>query len=261
MEQFFKGKNIIVTGGASGIGASLVAQLTNYGASVIVIDRSPARNKKTYIQADMANFEEAKHAFDQAISEMQHVDYVINSAGMFMGGEIRDTAIENWHTAIDNNVYAVAHGAHLAYQQMVRQREGHIINIASTAGLIPVPAMGIYGATKYALVGLSHEMRNEGAALGVKVSVACPTIVNTPLYDTAIYNNVDTQRIMHSRQKFQTPDLAAQKILRGIRHNHATIHTSIATKFIWYMYRIFPGLYDSIARRVTSSYRNNVRLK
>lgn len=209
----------------------------------------------------MAILTEAKQAFSQALSRLNQIDYMINCAGIFMGGEIRDTEMENWHRLIDNNVYAVAHGAQLAYWQMIKQGNGHIINVASTAGLIPVPGMGIYGASKYALVGLSHEMRLEAAALGVKVSVACPTIVNTPLYDTAIYNKVNHERALDSRQKFQTPDEAARKILIGIRRNQATIHTARSTKIISLVYRLMPGLYGLVARRVVSVYRRKFRLK
>ena len=259
MEQLFKNKNIIITGGASGIGASLTARLRGYGARVIVIGRTSRPSVKDYIQADMANFEEAKRAFDQAVTEMNQIDYMINSAGIFMGGEVRDTPVENWHKVIDNNIYAIAHGSHLAYQQMVHQGNGHIINISSAAGLFPVPAMGIYGATKYALVGLSHEMRNEGAALGVKVSVACPTIVDTPLYETALYNNMDKRRILQSRRKLQTAEVAADKILKGIQRNQATIHTSVMTVGAWSLYRILPRVYDAIARRIIRRYRSGLR--
>lgn len=262
MKNIFKDKNIIVTGGASGIGESLVTQLEVLGANVAVIDRSPKQEAGAlYIQADMADIDQATAAFEKLTHSMERIDFVINGAGIFMGGEIRDTPIENWHEVIDNNIYAIGHGAQLAYGYMTKQQSGHIINIASTAGLIPVPAMGIYGSTKYALVGLSHAMRNEGAALNVKVSVACPTVVDTPLYDTAIYNKVNKDRILRSRTKLQTADVAARKILKGIMKSKATIHTARTTHAAWVLSRISPALYDFIARKIIRTYRAEWRIK
>lgn len=260
MKNIFSGKNVIVTGGASGIGAELVKRLIAFGATVVVVGRSkgydgPAR----YFSADMSVQVEAERVFNEIITSIGDLDYVINSAGIFMGGEIRDTPFEDWHKVIDNNIYAVSHGAQLAYQYMLQRNSGHIINVASTAGLIPVPAMGIYGSTKYMLVGLSHAMRNEAKELGVKVSVACPTIVDTPLYDTAVYNKLDASRILKRRKKLQTPAIAADKILKGIVRNKATIHTSAGTHAIWVFYRLFPGLYDVVARRIVASYRSSIR--
>lgn len=260
MKNVFSGKHIIVTGGASGIGASLVEKFVKFGATVVVIGRSeqydgPAR----YERADMSKLEDARKVFDRITKDLGTIDYVINSAGIFMGGEIRDTPFDEWHKVIDNNIYAVAHGAQLAYLQMITQKGGHIVNIASTAGLIPVPAMGIYGSTKYALVGMSHAMRNEAAELGVKVSVACPTVVNTPLYDTATYNNLEVQPLLRRRGTLQTPDVAADRIIRGIVRNQATIHTSLMTRVIWVAYRLSPALYDLAARRIMRRYRGDFR--
>lgn len=261
MKNIFSDKNIIVTGGASGIGEALVTRFVAMGANVVVVGRSneykgPAR----YFQADMSSIEESKRVFATIIDEMGSIDYIINSAGIFMGGEIRDTPIEKWHEVIDNNIYAIAHGSYLALEHMLQRKSGHIVNIASTAGIIPVPAMGIYGASKYALVGLSHDMRNEVASLGVKVSVVCPTVVNTPLYDTAIYNKVDKNSVIKSRDNLQTAETAADAILKGIVKNRATIHTSRITQAIWGVYRISPRLYDFFARRIMRKYRVEYRV-
>lgn len=261
MKNIFAGKNIVVTGGGSGIGEALVQRFVDFGATVVVIGRSNEyKGSAKYYQADMSDAAQSKEVVETIIREVGDIDYMINNAGIFMGGEIRDTPIEKWHTVIDNNIYAVAHGSKYALDHMLARKTGHIVNVASTAGLIPVPAMGIYGATKYALVGLSHAMRNEAASLGVKVSVVCPTVVNTPLYDTALYNNVDKSSVIKARTNLQTAEQAAEAILRGIVKNKATIHTSMATKLIWGMYRVSPGLYDFFARRIVRMYRAEYRV-
>ena len=263
---------VMITGGASGIGESVVKQLSLLGAKIIIVDRdSKAGNKLVeylkpkneyveYKNVDMTSVSEVEKLFDDIVKKYSKVDFVFNSAGIFMAGEIRDTPIENWQKVIENNIWAVYNGSHFAYQTMLKQGNGHIINFASSAGLFPVPVMGIYGSSKFAIVGMSHALRNEAKSLGIKVSVVCPTIVNTPLYDTAIYNNFNKAKALKARSKFQTPDVAAKKLLKGVSKNKATIHTAVSTKMAWTVYKIIPSLYNYFAQRAVIKYRHTLRI-
>lgn len=260
MKNNLYGKHVVITGGGSGIGAALAKEFLAREARVIIIGRS----KKPplfgdYYQADMSEFDQAEAVFKKVLQKYDYIDYMINNAGIFMGGEIQDTPIKDWQRVIDNNIYAVANGTHLAYHHMIGIGKGGIVNVASTAGLIPVPAMGIYGSTKYAIVGLTRALRNEATALGIKVSVVCPTIVNTPLYDTATYNGLDKHKILRHRTTLQTPEWAARKIIKGILKGRAVIHTSYVTRAIWAVERVSPALYDFFARRVIQRYRSTIR--
>ena len=263
---------VMITGGASGIGESVVKQLSLLGAKIIIVDRdSKAGNKLVeylkpkneyveYKNVDMTSVSEVEKLFDDIVKKYSKVDFVFNSAGIFMAGEIRDTPIENWQKVIENNIWAVYNGSHFAYQTMLKQGNGHIINFSSSAGLFPVPVMGIYGSSKFAIVGMSHALRNEAKSLGIKVSVICPTIVNTPLYDTAIYNNFNKAKALKARSKFQTPDVAAKKLLKGVSKNKATIHTAVSTKMAWIVYKIIPSLYNYFAQRAVIKYRHTLRI-
>jgi short-subunit dehydrogenase len=184
---------------------------------------------------------------------------MFNIAGSFMAGEIRDSPLENWHAMTQANVATVMNGTHYAYQIMLRQGSGHIINMASTAGLIPIPGMGIYGATKFAVVGLTHALRIEAKDLGIKASVVCPTLVNTPLYDKAIYNTVDKTKALKYRNTVQNPQTAARQIIKGVYKNKATIHTSMLTTIGWWFYRLSPGLYSIFALRSLRIFRRTLR--
>jgi len=271
MNTFFKDTVVVVTGGASGIGKEIVNQIVPSGAKVIVVGRT-AKTGKEFIkdlkhrgynvdfeQVDMMDEKKVERMINTIVKKYGRIDYMFNNAGIFMGGEIRDTKIENWHKVMNNNIFATINGTHYAYQQMLKQGNGHIVNVASAAGLIPVPSMGIYGATKFAIVGLTHALRNEAKSLGVKASVVCPTVINTPLYDTAIYNKVEKAKALKTRGALQTPEVAAKRILRGVRQNKATIHTALSSHATWVLYRIAPRLYDSGARRVVNIYREKLR--
>ncbi len=270
MSNLFENKTVIITGGASGIGAELVLQLAQLGAKVTIIDRDEVKGEALaaalhslgvkFIKADMANADEAEKAINLAAKTYKTIDYLFNGAGIFMGGEIRDTPLKNWQTVVNNNIWAIYNGTHFGYQIMLKQGSGHIINIASAAGLFPVPAMPIYGSTKFAIVGLSHALRVEAETFGINVSVVCPTIVNTPLYDTAIYNKLNSKKALKSRDNVQTSATAAFNILKGVTKNKQTIHTAFSTRVGWLLYRISPALYDIGARRALSSYRSHLRI-
>jgi len=273
MKNNYNQSVVIVTGGASGIGESVVKQLSLLGAKTIIVDRDnkagnnlveylkPRNEHVEYKNVDMTSVSEVEKLFGDIVKKYGKVDFVFNSAGIFMAGEMRDTPIENWQKVIENNIWAVFNGSHFAYQVMLKQNKGHIVNFASAAGLFPVPIMGIYGASKFAIVGMSHELRNEAKSLGIKVSVVCPTIVNTPLYDTAIYNNVDRAKVLNTRTNYQTPEIAAKRLLKGVARNKATIHTAVSTRLAWAVYKVTPPLYDFFAQRAIVKYRDTLRTK
>ena len=259
----YKNAVIIVTGGASGIGECLVEQLSALGGNIIVVGRSaqPKNFPYVYFQADMTDEEAVKQLFNFVDDKYGRIDYVFNNAGIFMAGEIRDTPLENWRKVINNNIWAVSNGAHFAYQYMLKQGSGHIINVSSAAGLFPVPIMGIYGASKYAILGMTHALRNEAKYFGINVSAVCPTIVNTPLYDTAIYNKLNKGKVLANRKKVQSPDVAARRIIKGVAKNKATIHTAFSTKLGRWTYVFMPGIYNYLAQRAIAKYRSSLRLE
>lgn len=271
MKLPFENSVVVVTGGASGIGKEIVNQMVSEGARVVIVGRTRKTGvrfvkelkKRGYSvdfeQVDMTHQKDVQQLVERIVKKYGMIDYFYNNAGIFMGGEIRDTAIENWHEVANNNILATMNGTHYAYQQMLRQGFGHIVNVASAAGLFPVPVMGIYGSTKFAIVGFTNALRNEAKEFGINVSVVCPTIVNTPLYDTAIYNKVDAKKALKTRDSLQTPEVAAKKIIRGVRRNKAVIHTSCMTHATWVLYRIAPWAYNLGVRRILKVYRAKLR--
>lgn len=271
MIRIFEGATVLITGGASGIGRSLAFELAELKARIIVVDRNNDAGRALVEEMKQRGFEvefnhvemtathEVEQLFKEVVQKYKAIDYVFNCAGIFMAGEIRDTPIENWKKVIDNNIWAVYNATHFSYQAMLPFRKGHIINLASAAGLFPVPIMGIYGSSKFAIVGLSHELRSEAKSFGIKVSVVCPTVVNTPLYDTAIYNKVNKEKALKARDTLQTPDAAARKIIKGVVKNRATIQTAFSTKLGWWLYRFAPSMYAVSARKVINGYRNSLR--
>lgn len=271
----FKDKVIIVAGGASGIGEHLVRQLSSLGKTVIIVDH----NKKagSALAKELTNTITGKVVFNslemtdsKAVNKILHrlnatygpVDYFFNTAGIFMAGEMRDTPVENWHKVTESNLQPVINGTTSMYGLMQKNGHGHIINFASAAGLFPVPVMSIYGSTKFAIVGMTLGLRIEAKSLNINISVACPTVVNTPLYDTAIYNGVKRLQALKffNNSKVQTPETAARRIIKATAHNKAIIHTAASTRFGWLLYRLSPTLYIAGSRKFLKIYRQKGRI-
>ncbi len=110
-----------------------------------------------------------------------HIDVLINNAGVMPVGPFLDHSEQAVRTAVEVNFYGVLTGCRLVLPEMVRRRNGHIVNIASLAGMLAVPGQALYAGTKFAVVGLSTALSDEFAPQGVQISCVMPTFTNTEL--------------------------------------------------------------------------------
>jgi short-subunit dehydrogenase len=196
---------------------------------------------------------------ERTVKEHGRLDYLFNNAGMLIFGEARDVSISDWRAVIDLDLYGVINGVVTAFPLMVEQGFGHIVNTASVEGLAPFPVMGSYVASKYGVVGLSHALRAEGAALGVKVSVACPGYVTTQIIETSKMVKIDRAKILASLTGGMgvSPEECVSRILRGVEKNKATIVIGWWAKILWRLQRFSPGLVYWIMRMVANQMRKS----
>jgi NAD(P)-dependent dehydrogenase (short-subunit alcohol dehydrogenase family) len=189
----FKGASAIVTGGASGIGRSIVHALVTRGAHVVIadIDVGAAESEASLLRSkgyevtsnlvDVADLDSVIRLVSDVKSRWGHIDFMFNNAGVIYVGELKDMTDEAWKRTIDVNLWGVINGVRAAYPLMVDRGSGCIVNTASIAGLAPSPGFAIYSTSKHAVVGLSQALRAEAKKYGVQVNVLCPGVVNTPM--------------------------------------------------------------------------------
>jgi len=257
--SYFKDKVAIVTGGASGIGRALCEELSRRETSVIIADINHRRCQQVTsaltaaggtayaVPLDVSNAEDVQALVNKTVSTYGHLDFMFNNAGITIGGELRDMALEHWRRIFETNLWGVIHGTTSAYRVMVDQGFGHIVNTASIGGLTPVPLGTAYAATKHAVVGLSTSLRTEGAGLGIKVSVVCPGHIKTNASERAIMvtkvkDEEALNRLMTAGGLVATPEYCARVILRGVRRDKAIITVTPLAGFAWRLYRLAPGL-------------------
>lgn len=188
-----RGKTIVITGAARGIGYATAKALLARGARVVIGDREVAVLDKAVTELirlgqvtgyplDVTDAESFDVFLDKARTDGDgHIDVLINNAGVMPVGPFLEQSEQTIRTAIEVNFAGVLTGCRLVLPEMVKRRRGHIVNIASLAGMVAVPGQLVYAGTKFAVVGLSTAMADEFAPQGVNVSVVLPTFTNTEL--------------------------------------------------------------------------------
>ncbi|CAN5531710.1 SDR family oxidoreductase [soil metagenome] len=187
------GRTIAITGAARGIGYATAQALLARGARVVIGDRDVALLEKAVGSLSMRGMVSG-HPLDVADIESfgtflakaradggGHIDVLINNAGVMPVGPFLAQSEQAIRTSIEVNFYGVLNGCRLALPAMVARRSGHIVNIASLAGVVAVPGQVVYAGTKFAVVGMSVAMADEFAPHGVEVSTVMPPFTKTEL--------------------------------------------------------------------------------
>ena len=266
--QKFDGKVSIVTGAASGIGRALCEEFGRKNAVVVASDINSEDVKEVAsgiteagghavsAKLDVSQSEEVKTFVKKTVNEYGRVDYIFNNAGIAVCGEVRDMELAHWEKVIAVNLMGVVYGTSAAYSLMVKQGFGHIVNVASLAGLIGYPTNIPYAAAKSAVVGLSTSLRFEGDELGVKVSVVCPGFIDTGIYNASTYLKVDREKSI-ANIKFKMMDVkkAARLILKGVARNKAVITFPFYANLLWWFYRLHPSFLNPLASKTVVDFR------
>jgi short-subunit dehydrogenase len=188
-----RGKTIAITGAARGIGYATAKALLARGARVVIGDRDVAVLETAVAglsglgmvsghPLDVTDRESFETFLDKARTDGDgHIDVLINNAGVMPVGPFLEQSEGAIRSSVEVNFYGVLTGCQLVLPEMVRRRRGHIINIASMAGMVAVPGQVVYAGSKFAVVGLSTAMADEFAPQGVNVTVVMPTFTNTDL--------------------------------------------------------------------------------
>lgn len=261
MTSFMK-KTAIVTGGASGIGKELCLALGALESIVVVADvdidgakavaetiRSQGGRAEA-VRVDVSREEEIREVIEKTASDYGRLDFMFNNAGIHVFGEFKDMPYDYWKKIVDVNLWGVINGTTHAYQLMLKQGHGHIVNTASLSGIYPATFEVAYTTTKYGVVGLSTSLREEAGAYNVKVSVVCPSVVKTPIIENTNLLKIDREKIISSRlyQNAPSPEKAVRKILKGVTANRAIIPVNPNAGFIWRLYRYAPSIALSLNR-------------
>ena len=201
MPNYLKEKVVIVTGAAAGFGEILSRKISALGAKIVAADINQnglrkltevvrgQRGKIIGVATDVTDKNQMRHLADKALGEFNAIDILINNAGIMPLAFYSDhqNAEASWERCIHINIKGVLNGIVAVHDQMIKQGEGHIVNLASIYGNYPTAGGGVYGATKAAVIFLSESLRIESQGK-IKVTIVRPTGVPATKLGAGIIN-------------------------------------------------------------------------
>lgn len=256
LTQRFSGKRAFITGGGGGLGRALATLLARDGWTVGITDIneaalaesaqiiSTAGGKAYTYRFDVSNRAEYEKAFNDYLSKTNGIDLLINNAGVGDGGLFGEYGLDNWEWITGINQMAVIYGSHFATPVMKKQGSGHIISIASAAGIANMPNMSMYNVTKAAVISLMESIYAELKPFGVGVSVVCPTFFRSNIMQ---FNKGDKDaakigQTIISKAKYG-PDDVADIILTKAGNNTFYILHPFQAKLAWFVKRYLPNYF------------------
>lgn len=233
-ERRFAGKNIMITGGGSGIGRVCALRFAQEGANVALWDRHRDQLDEALdliasdggsafaIMTDVSDEQSVSNAFAETLANLGTVDFAVNNAGINQEAALTaDIPGELWRAIMDTNVTGVWLCMREELSYMAQRRQGAIINIASLAGLKSLPMQSAYVASKHALVGLTRNAAIEYAPMGIRVaSVAPGAIATAMMFDSLAGLDPEEQKnrlaeiaVLHPMNRYGEPSEVADAVL------------------------------------------------
>jgi NAD(P)-dependent dehydrogenase (short-subunit alcohol dehydrogenase family) len=180
-----------ITGASRGFGALIAEAALEAGDAVVATARDPStvarrlgpHERLLATRLDVTNEAEAHEAAGQAVKKFGRIDILVNNAGYGLLGAIEEASAAETERLFGTNVFGLLAITRAVLPHMRRQRSGHVINLSSVGGYTGYPGWGVYGATKFAVEGISEALAGEVAPLGIKVTVVEPGFFRTDFLD------------------------------------------------------------------------------
>lgn len=248
-----KDKVILVTGGGNGLGRELVLNLLSKGAKVITIDINEAALEETALLAgskssslntlvvDITNKVSVEEFINKAIAYYGFVDGIINNAGIIQPFlRLNDLGYEAIERVINVNLYGTLYITKGFLPHLLSRAEGHIVNISSMGGFLPVPGQTVYGATKAAVKLLTEGLNSELKSTNVKVMVVFPGAIHTNIMGNSGLVTENKPLSKTQAKMFLSPVKAAELIVNGMENDRYRLLLGKDSKFFDLYYRLNP---------------------
>jgi len=221
-------KNAVITGAASGIGRAIALALADrrYKVGIADLDLDAAREALRMVESrggsgearrcDVGDPSQVEAMAEHFFEQWGQVGLLVNNAGIGGGGYVGETSLADWEAVFRTNFWGVLHGCHAFIPRMKAQPGGaHIINTASTAGLVAVMGFAPYNTSKAAVVALSETLVVELAPFDIGVTVLCPTMVKTNILENSL--------AVISADKYESMEWGMELIITGLENCRITV--------------------------------------
>jgi NAD(P)-dependent dehydrogenase (short-subunit alcohol dehydrogenase family) len=250
----------VITGAGSGLGAAMCDALAARGARIVAADVNLAAATATAkrcgarahaVQCDVADLAAVERLAAEADTLLGGVDLLVNNAGVAVAGRVGEVPMADWKWVVDVNIWGVVHGCHVFVPKLRAQKNGHILNVASAAGMIAMPMMGPYNVTKAAVVALSETLYAELAGDGIGVSVLCPSFFPTNLTKsprTSVDEKVHRAAMRLVEKGGWTARQIAEAALDAVEEGALHVTPQFDIRWAWRLKRLAPKTFQRVAR-------------
>jgi len=261
----YKGpKTVVITGAASGLGRafSLAWAAKGWKVGILDIDMEGADETREMVaeaagmgevfQCNVRSLEEVEAAAEHFYDLWGEVGVLVNNAGVGSGGAVGEIPMEHWEIVMEIDLWGVVYGCHAFIPRMKAQGGGHIVNVASAAGLFSAPRFAPYNVSKAAVVSLSQTLKSELAPFAIGVTVVCPPVVKTAILDNTLemageidYDIEHEEKLIRTALENSriTPGDVAEKTMKAVEKNRLYVVPGISLQLSWLNSRYLPGFF------------------
>ncbi len=257
-------KRVLITGATSGLGEALALRFARGGFRVAVASRNPTKVAATVerveqaggqglaITLDVTRVEDFQTALETVEIAWGGLDILVNNAGVLTAGKVQDIDVQAWQQSLDTDLWSVIHGCRTFLPTMVRAGGGHIVNVASAAGLVSGPDMATYNVAKAGVVSLSETLKVELADERIDVTVSCPTVFKSHLLDTEghegdVVEGVTARGLQHDMDTTHvSSDSIAVSLIRAMAKRRLYDTPQWDAKLTWFTARLMPETFRNI---------------
>jgi NAD(P)-dependent dehydrogenase (short-subunit alcohol dehydrogenase family) len=239
---------VLVTGAASGLGAALVRAFRERGDEVLATDISSAPGIDVVL--DITSDDDWASAVDDVRRRWGGLDVLVNNAGVAGGGRVDLCTLEEWRRLTDINLFGLVRGTKAFVPMLKEQGSGHLVNVASLAGLVHPGGMGSYNAVKAAVVAFTETCGHELAGYGIRASVVCPSYFKTNLMDSMQGQDEAIGAVISGlvERSAVTADDIAGAVLAGMDAGDDVIVPDEAARTAYFMKWADRPAYDEVMR-------------
>lgn len=247
----------VITGAGSGFGRALALELAGRGGHLVLSDlRLPAVEETARLARARGAASVTASACDVTrLADLEAlagacegpVDLLVNNAGVSSGGLVGEAPMDDWRWTIEVDLFGVIHGCHAFVPKLRRQGRGHILNVASAAGLVCAPRMGAYNVAKAGVIALSETLAAELDGSGVGVTVLCPTFFRTEIVASGRFPDPSTRALA---ERLMTRGRPVEEVVRAalvsVEANQLYSVPMADARWMWRLKRGAPGSFRGL---------------
>lgn len=260
---------VLITGASQGIGKATARLFAQQGYNVVLAARHQDRLNAVAeeiqaigcsalpVSTDVRDFSQVNALVETALSHYGSVEVLVNNAGIYISGPVNQFSLEDWHQAIDTNLWGYIHTIHALLPHLLTQAKGTIVNVSSIGGKTAVPYLVPYTTSKYAITGLTESLQAELGPKGIHVCGIYPNLIKSNFLERAIFRGQNTQDRQERQEQVEQilsvpivekPEDVAQAIWSAVAEQRSEVLVGSAG-LSNFSSKLFPGLMKSLFRK------------